>query len=191
MNVFHGWNSKNNLTSTPFIIGGYDITSQSFKYNGQIYQFYPDHAWSWTSGVGGKKKEKFIVAIELCNYGYVYKKDSKWVTSYKNTIPEEQVYDLRESTYPIKTFKGYTHYQKYFPEQIEALRKLLLYLMKKYNIKIEEGVYGTKEYWAYQSKAFDTDTSGIFHHIHSAKSGKWDMHPQPELIDMLNGLKNV
>jgi N-acetyl-anhydromuramyl-L-alanine amidase AmpD len=190
INVFDGWNANSTLVSTPFIIGGYDITSKSFKYNGKIYQFYPENAWSWTSGVGGQKKEKYIVAIELCNYGYVYKKEGKWRTSWNNIIPEDQVYSLADSPYPIKTYNGYTHYQRYFPEQIESLKKLLQYLIKKYNIKIDEGNYANPKYWQSDSTAFNVDTSGIFHHIHTAKGGKWDMHPQPELIQMLNGLRN-
>ena len=191
LGVFHGWNSTNNLTCTPYVIGGYDVYGKTSKYDGQVYQFYPDHAWSWTSGVGGKKREKYIIGIELCNYGYVYRRDEKWITSYNSTLPDDQIYNLEDSPYPIKTYKGYTHYHKYTTKQIESLRKLLMYLIKKYNIKIDEGIYAKPNYWKYSSKAMDVSTSGIFHHAHTAKRGKWDLHPQPEIIDMLNGLKNL
>ncbi|MCB1712694.1 MAG: N-acetylmuramoyl-L-alanine amidase, partial [Candidatus Riesia sp.] len=160
INVFHGWNSTDNLVSTPYIIGGYDIKDQSFKHNGKIYQFYPENGWSWTSGVGGGKKERYIIAVELCNYGYLFRRNGKWRTSWGNAIPDDQVYSLEDSPYEMKSFMGYTHFQKYFPEQIESLRKLLEYLIKRYNIRIEENIYHTKGYWNRMAKAFDVNTSG-------------------------------
>ena len=74
---------------------------------------------------------------------------------------------------------------------LRRTRKAANRLIKKYNIKIEEGIYHKPEYWKYKPSAKDTTTSGIFHHAHTVTEGKWDMSPQPILIDMLNGLKNA
>ena len=97
--------------------------------------------------------------------------------SYTGTIvPTDRV-----QTYD-KKFRGYSGFEKYTPEQIESVRQLLVFWGESYSIPLDYN----SDMWDISKKALD-GWSGVFTHA-SYRSDKSDMHPQPELIEMLKGL---
>jgi hypothetical protein len=173
--------------SIPYYIGTYVLIDS----DGTKYQLFDSNKWANHLGLRKADYEKFNISyrkldhtsigIELDNFGpliYVDKKfkpkaypDSEWV------IPEKKViiYD--------KPFRGNRIYERYSEEQMDALRDELLKLTDIYPIPLH-----------YNENMFEVNEEalrgvpGIWSHT-SVRLDKSDVHPQPELIEMLKSLK--
>jgi len=123
---------------------------------------------------------KTSIAIELDSWGYLTIKNNKYYSYTGEEVKSENVV-----IYP-NGFLGQKYYEKYYHEQLHSLEKLLLYLCNTYNI--------SKEYqcdmWSVSANAL-SGKNGIYTHISYRESGKWDNHPQPELIELLENLENI
>jgi len=120
---------------------------------------------------------KHSVAIELDSWGYLTKRGDKFY-SYANV----EVNPANVVTYN-PPFLGQKYYEKYYDKQIAALRDLLIYLCDTYKINKDYNC----DMWAVSANAL-SGKNGIYTHVSYRESGKWDCHPQPELIKMLEGL---
>ena len=80
-------------------------------------------------------------------------------------------------------YRGYKYYEKYTDKQIAALKDVLEYLTKKYDIPFEY----KEDMWDVSKDALN-GVSGIYSHT-SYRADKSDCHPQPELISMIKGEK--
>lgn len=121
---------------------------------------------------------KSSIGIELDSWGYLTFKNGKYLT-WKNTeIKPENVITHSEP------YLGYKHYEKYYPAQLAKLKLLLQYLSQAYNISL---VYNCNM-WEVSSDAL-SGKNGVWSHTSFRETGKWDVHPDPELIKMLKLLK--
>ncbi|CAG7581342.1 MAG: putative N-acetylmuramoyl-L-alanine amidase [uncultured marine phage] len=173
-------NGKPIRVATHYVIGrrsnGGDTT-----WDGKVFRAYDDNHWAWHLKAGNSKLDSESIAIEICNYGWAKKLDNgqfiNWVGS---EIPASEIVDLGEE------FRDHRYYQKYTNEQIESLRKLIIYLTEKHDIDIEHGIYN-KNWFGYDSTYLEPGQRGLRTHVHVRKN-KSDCFPQNELIDMLNSL---
>ncbi len=120
------------------------------------------------------------VAVEVCNFGQL--KNGK---NYVN-IPahESQITRLSEP------FRGYTEWHKYSDNQIESLRKLILYVANRDSINVRDGLIseirknGPFKAFEWNEDAYYGRVKGMWTHTNTMK-GKMDLFPQQELVDML------
>lgn len=130
---------------------------------------------------------KHSIAIELDSWGwlekggyttqsgkYIKKEDGKFYSYTGEEVKKEDV-----TTYP-NSFLGKKYYEKYYPKQLETLKKLLTYLTETYKISKQYNC----DMWSVSANAL-SGKNGIYTHISYRESGKWDAHPDLELIKML------
>jgi len=157
--------------------------------DGTLWQGFSSKYWSAHLGVPQSTFNKYKVknnvrnlhrhsiAIELDSWGYLTKKEEKYFSYTGAEIKPENVviYD--------GGFLGQKYYEKYYEPQIAKLKDLLVYLCDTYNIS---KVY-QQDMWGVSSNAL-AGNNGIWTHISYRESGKWDCHPQKELIEMLKSI---
>ena len=186
VNVITQWATTPEDVGTEFVISG----------DGTIYAAFPEGNWAqhlglklaylqglfkqWKKPLPANYNDtlnKQSIGIELCNYGLLtLDADKKYRTIYKTQIADASVV-----TY-AKAFRGSKYFHKYTPQQINALKELLLYLTTKYQIP---KTYQA-DMWDVSQNAL-TGNKGIYTHV-SYRNDKSDCHPQPELISMLQSL---
>lgn len=158
--------------------------------DGTIWQAFSSKYWSHHLGVPVSTFSKFKVnntstnlhkasiAIELDSWGYLSKKNDKYYSYANVEVKPENVI-----TYE-KGFLGQKYYEKYYDDQLKSLKDLLEYLCDTYKI--------SKDYkcnmWEVSADAL-SGKNGIYTHVSYRESGKWDCHPQKELIEILKTLK--
>ena len=167
---------------TEFVIGGQSIKGNNFNSDGVIVQAFPHKSWAWHLGIGRTDIHKNSVGIELCNFGWVV--DGKtWESSH---VDESQIVELKER------FRGYKYWHRYTNKQINTLKDLLLFIANRDNINLREGL----PTWIRSSgaKAFEYShgarrglVRGLLSHSNVRKD-KFDIFPQPEIMDMLMDL---
>lgn len=158
--------------------------------DGTIWQAFSSKYWSNHLGVPASTFTKFkvnnssanlhkaSVAIELDSWGYLTKKGDKFFTYANTEVKAENVI-----TYE-KPFLGQKYFEKYYTPQLEALKDLLIYLCDTYKISKEYNC----EMWEVSANAL-SGKNGIYTHVSYRESGKWDCHPDPQLIKVLQELK--
>lgn len=191
LSAINWWRQQNNGVSTFVVIAGRPESTNSKYKNGEIYQCFSSKYWAHHLGLktsqlapGGPSNltiNKQSIGIEICNWGPLQKNADGTYSAKgfggKATVPTNQVIE-----YP-NLYQGERYYQKYTPEQIESLRKLLVYLCDLY--KIDKKYKGDSMFKVTQAAL--KGENGIFTHT-SVRPDKLDCHPQPELIAMLKNL---
>jgi len=175
-----GKSNKPYRIATSYVMGRRASSNGDDAFDGKTFRCFDDKYWAYHLGIKGSKGkyDKKSIGIEVCNYGYCRVVDGKFINYVNREVPANEVVDLG------KEFRGYRYWERYTDEQIESLRKLLLYLIDKHDIDFERGIYD----WDWFEYAPDKmNESGIKTHTQSRKD-KTDMFPQQELIDMLNSL---
>lgn len=157
--------------------------------DGTIWQAFSSKYWSNHLGVPASTFTKYKVnsssnalhkasiAIELDCWGYLVKKGDKFLTYANTEVKPENVV-----TYD-PPFLGYKYYEKYYEPQLTALKDLLIYLCDTYKISKDYNC----DMWKVSANAL-AGKNGIYTHVSYRESGKWDCHPQKELIKMLEEL---
>ena len=180
--VVDSW-AKDSLgkVATEFVIGGQRCTDGRSIYDGKIIRAYPEGNQGYHIGTSGSSyMNTHSVGVELCNMGWV--KNGKTYTN--SIIRPDQIVSLKEP------FRGYMNWHKYTTKQIEALRDLLLYIANRDNIDLHTGIYkwikteGVIKAFDFHQDAYNGKVKGMLCHS-SIRKDKWDMSPQPELIDMI------
>lgn len=195
------WKQDHNKDGSPRKVGtfmcisGYKNHPSHKHTDGELVQAFSSAHWAYHLGVSSSNSlqlNKESIGIELTNWGQLkplkdgtfvpadfYKSDESSIDS-KFKITSEKVVEYKDG------FKGFNFYERYTDEQILSLKKLLLYLCKSYNITktYHEDMFG------FSQKALDGEP-GIWTHVSVRTSGKWDCHPQPELIEMLKSLEGI
>lgn len=174
--VIDYWNSNTPQIATAYVIDGD---------GGRIYEcFNPDY-WSYHLGVKGTKGalDKISIGIETCAYGPLREKNGKfyaWPNDYGTvTIPAEKVFTLQ------RDFRGFTHFEKFDDDQIISLEKLLEFLIKKYNIQVQESFDHT--WFDFDEEVINSRVPGIWSHT-TVRHDKFDLYPDNRIIEMLNRL---
>jgi N-acetyl-anhydromuramyl-L-alanine amidase AmpD len=154
--------------------------------DGEIIQGYSSKYWAYHLGCKSKffaamdlpykELDKFSIGIEICNWGQLTLKDSKFYNYVKREVSADEVCELETP------FKGYKYYHNYTDAQIESTRQLLLYWGKVYNIPLDYN----EDIFNLTPRAFKGE-AGIFTH-NSVRPDKVDIYPHPKLIEMLKSL---
>lgn len=165
-------------------------TAIIIEWNGDIIQLFSSKYWAHHLGVRASNNKALnmgSIGVELDAWGGLVKFNKKWYPALWDNKLNKFIADTRKTpikniqTYP-NTYRGFYAYEKYTDEQIESLRKLLVYWGDVYNIPLK-----------YNETMFDVSsealsgTPGIWSHT-SFRADKSDIHPQPELIEMLKSL---
>jgi N-acetyl-anhydromuramyl-L-alanine amidase AmpD len=192
--VIDWWNQDPRHIATQFVI----------QNDGKIYQLYSSKYWAHHLGVKSsflKQKgftdynsrnellNKSSIGMEITNWGGLVPDENgdmhpaKWDTNLKKyvpymkiTIPEDEVI-----TYS-KLYRGFKYFEKYSSAQIESVGRLVVYLCEKWGI---DKTY-QPDMWDVSMNAL-SGKSHIYTHC-SFRSDKSDLHPQPEMIQMLQSL---
>ena len=118
------------------------------------------------------------VQCEICNWGYLTEKNSKFYSWAGALVPAEKV------TYYPDLYKGHHWYEQYTKKEIESLENLILYHAIKDNIPVRYN----PDMWDISERAI-RGAEGVWSHT-SYRTDKSDAHPQPDLIAMLEGLED-
>lgn len=183
--VFKYWSTNPERIATCIAIGGKPKKKDTFV-DGQIVQGYPSKEWAYHLGLKESTFHKFdlpyksldrtSIGIEICNWGQLTRKNSKFYTWVNTVIPDEEVIELD------KPFRGFKYFHNYTDAQIVSVEKLLRYWGQKYNIPL-----------TYHDDIFDVNARalsgehGVFTHC-SVRFDKIDIYPHPKLIEMLKSL---
>ena len=160
--------------ATEFVLGGQSVRGNDDTYDGVMVQAFPEGNYGWHLGKNGSQKMHVnSVAIEVCNFGWI--KDGK--TYAGTSVAESQIVTLD------KEFRGYKTWHRYSDEQIEALRKLILWVGERDGIDIRAGA----DAFEWNENAYYGKVKGLWTHTNTRKD-KVDMFPQQELLDMLTSL---
>lgn len=161
------WAANPEHIATPFVIDR----------DGTIYQCYPPEYWAYHLGVKGNSAiERASIGIEICSYGMLEDKNGKLLTYTGREIAPDSSVKLDPA------FRGGVFWEKYTPQQIQALKKLLPHLLSKFNIKPQAD---RKNFWEYQNPA--TLPPGIYSHS-TVRKDKIDIFPQKELVELVYSL---
>lgn len=175
-------NPKPLRVGTSFVIGRSSSSTDEKIWDGKVLKAFEDIHWCYHLGINtsnSKELNSRSVGIEVCNYGpLTLAKDGRFFNYVNKPISEKDVVELS------KPFRGYLYYEKYTDLQLENLRKLINYLKMRWNMEIESGIYN-EEWFEYDEKWFSL--GGLRTHTQVRKD-KFDMFPQPELIQMLNSI---
>jgi N-acetyl-anhydromuramyl-L-alanine amidase AmpD len=174
-------NPKPLKVATHFVIGRKSSSSGDILWDGKVLKAFDDIYWAYHLGINKKSEDlnSKSISIEICNYGpLTQKKDGRFYNYVNKPVLDEDVVELENP------FRGFKFWEKYTDCQIESLRKLILYLKERWNIEIESGIYN-EEWFNYDEKWFSL--GGLRSHTQVRKD-KFDIFPQPELINMLNSL---
>ena len=169
--------------ATEFVLGGQSVRGNDDTYDGVMVQAFPEGNYGWHLGKNGSQKMHInSVAIEVCNFGWI--KNGK--TYAGTSVAESQIVALD------KEFRGHKTWHRYSDEQIEALRKWILWVGERDGIDIRAGLPSLiKEKGAdafeWNENAYYGKVKGLWTHTNTRKD-KVDMFPQQELLDMLTSL---
>lgn len=166
--------------------------------DGTIYQCFPEKYWAWhinVLSVGNKSMrdaklkqyrtmkhamllEKQSLGVEVCNWGPLnYDENGSFTTWAGVPFKDEKKIINYEHGFRSRNF-----YERYTDQEIESLWRLIRHWCIQYNIPT---TYNS-DMWNVSERAI-SGTPGIWAHV-SYRSDKTDMHPQPELIEMLKSL---
>lgn len=172
-NTINYWTSDPSQVATAYVIDGDSgLACQAF---------HPDY-WGWHLGVKGTngKLDKASIGIEICSYGPLVKKGNDyfaWPNNYNTKVNESNVYTLDVP------FRGYSYYYKYNDKQLENIEKLLLFLVEKYKIKVQENF--DINWLEYNPELISKCLPGIWSHSNVRKD-KFDTYPDAKLFEILN-----
>lgn len=195
-------NDSRGRIGTHFVIGGNNIRSNrpdlnQSPHNGRILQCIPDEYFAWHLGIGNTKMHRESIGIELCNFGYLEKRNNGYYTIYGHRVDDSQVIELDVP------FRGQKYWHRYSETQIESLYKLIKYCEHHFGVDVKRGIPGllngteiifpsavihNNQYFDYNENIRNGQRPGIFSHTNVIQSGKWDVSPQPLLIEMLKSL---
>lgn len=208
------WERNSNHVATPFIVGR----------RGEIFQLFSTDYWAYHLGItsellvqynAGSVTNQMLnensIGIEIDSWGglvasggYWYPAISPTVANTKATpIPIKDVIEYKGPQYP-KGFHGYYAFERYTPEQINAVKTIITALSNKWteikkNLGYVNDIYSSDNVNMWGTYDIATNKWSAVHDAYIQKPGVWthvsyipsnsDCHPQPELIDMLKSLK--
>ena len=181
--IDHWGRDSRGAVCTEFVLGGQSVKGNDDQYDGTLVQAFPEGNYGWHLGKNGSQHMHIhSVGIEVNNFGYIV--DGKTYAGTK--VVEDQIVTLD------KPFRGYKTWHRYSDTQIEALRLWILYIANRDSIDITKGlVEEVKQKGAdgfeFNEKAYYGKVKGLWTHTNTRKD-KFDMFPQPELLDMLVSL---
>ena len=179
-----GWAKDDRGTiATEFVLGGRSVKGNDDRYDGELVQCLPEGGYGWHLGKNGSQyMHTHSVAIEVCNFSYAV----NGKTYVETPITQEQLVTLPEP------FRGHKQWHAYSDKQIETLRLFILWIADRDSIEVRDGLVaeikkkGAKAF-EFNDEAFNGKIKGMWTHSNTRKD-KFDLSPQPNLIDMLLNL---
>jgi len=168
--------------ATEFVLGGRSIKGNDDRYDGELVQCIPEGDYGWHLGLGSGGSQYMhthSVGIEVCNFGPA----DNGKTYVGTPITSDQLVTLPEP------FRGHSQWHAYTDKQIETLRLFILWIAERDSINVRDGLIaeikkkGSKAF-DYNEDVFKGKIKGMWTHTNVRKD-KFDMFPQPNLIDML------
>jgi peptidoglycan hydrolase-like protein with peptidoglycan-binding domain len=166
--------------ATEFVLGGPKITNGDTRWDGELVQAFPTGGYGWHLGTGNNVMHRNSVGIEVCNFGWI--RDGK--TYVNTTVDSDQIVTLS------KPFRGFTQWHRYSDKQIQVLKDWILFIANRDNIDVRKGLpeliktQGAHAAFDFVDVKHVERTPGLWNHTNVRKD-KFDMFPQPELVDML------
>jgi len=171
--------------ATQFVLGS----------QGDFVQCYKDmDNWGWHLNVNSVKKiittqqERFLAenstSVEICNFGAVDYKNGKFYNAYDRLIDESLLIDYRTIYGNNYKFRGATHFEKYTDAQIKSLKFWIIDMLKIYGLSLSNDDRKIDESWFNFDKNAYEGKYALFTHT-NVRTDKSDLHPQPEIIQML------
>ncbi|PKP20734.1 MAG: hypothetical protein CVU04_03250 [Bacteroidetes bacterium HGW-Bacteroidetes-20] len=172
------------------------VPAYMIERNGNIHQFY-DEKYSGTHlgipaetfssrGIPYQKLDLSCIGIELDSWGFVLPHKGKF---YPAKLEDGKFVPRLDGAplinYPEQyctKYRKFEFYERYTPQQLASLEKLLTFLMAKHSIK---NTY-ISDMWDVCNRALK-GYEGVFSHT-SYRKDKFDVHPQPELVTLLKSL---
>lgn len=175
--ITHWIKSKFNI-GTCVIIGRRGDINQVFSSKWWAYHLGVPRSTYRKLGIPYKRRDMNSIGIEIDSYGGLVRNviTNKWETVYGTPIADHKVIEYPEG------YRGYYAFERYTDKQIEKVKELIIYWHYRYGIPL-----------TYHENMWETnmDALGGVHGIWSHTSyrfDKSDIHPQPELIEMLKSL---
>lgn len=186
-----GWWEKDNKpgklmrVGTSFVIGRKSIDGD-LTYDGKTYRAFKEIFWAHHLGTklaNNKTLNQKSIGIEICALGPVHKIDENTFEfrseHSKIQMPRSEVCELAQP------WRGHHYFQKYTTAQIDECERLILTMAYIFDIPIPNQQYDQS--WFELNAQAQAGQPGLWTHAH-VRSDKSDCFPQPEFIDMLNGL---
>jgi len=176
-------NDSRGAIATEFVLGGPSIKGNDDRYDGELVQCLPEGGFGWHLGDNGSRHmHTHSVAIEVCNFGYAV--DGR--TYAHSRIVPEQLVELPEN------FRGYSQWHAYSDQQLETLKRFILWIAERDSIDVRAGLVaqiGQKGAAAFEfnEEAYYGKVKGMWTHTNTRRD-KFDLSPQPRLLDMLLSL---
>ena len=173
------WKLKGEKIATAFIINR----------RGEIYQLFSTDYWAGHIGAGSKLNQRSI-GIELASWGWLKFRDGAWYPDNKNAAPIPEQDQIIYSP----PFFGFERFERYTQAQIDATRQVILAISKGHpNIDLTYrddmfGIFNPSTNQYERTPDALAGITGIWSHT-AYRLDKSDVHPQPELIQMLQGLR--
>lgn len=167
------WKADGQPVSTPLVIGR----------DGLAVQLYSSMRWAFHLGLQAanyREIEAKTIGVEIDSWGALSYKNGLYTSWTGEVVPLSDVCILDVP------HRGYKYFHRYTPQQIETVRLLLLHWNEVYGIPLD---YNEKDMFELSQNARLGKKPGIYTH-NSFRSDKTDIHPQPDMIAMLKGLKN-
>lgn len=133
------WNTDSRgKVATTYVIGGKSTTNGDSTMDGLIVQAFPESNWAislfYNPDMYQLNIEKHTISIEICNYGFVTKKNGQYLNYVNRPIPETDIIEL------AKPFRGYSFWHNYTDKQIESLYHLISKISEDNNIPLNMGM---------------------------------------------------
>ena len=174
--TFQFWTQANNKVATCVAIST----------DGTIVQGFGSEYWAYHLGLGTKHfmgqglpylpLDRSSIGIEVCSWGPITKKGTKYYNYVGKEIPADEVEELE------KPYKGYKLWHKYTDEQIASIKDLLVLWNEKYDIDLTYNA----DVWDVTKRALKNEP-GVYTH-NSVRADKADVYPCPRLIEMWQSL---
>ena len=189
IDVFNYWASNKEEVATCCVVDR----------SGTICQGFSSKYWAYHLGVRNedliaakvktyKRLDFTSIGIEIDSWGGLVKHtDKKWYPCYwdktkRKLMPYVAAGPVANVIEYKNGYRGFYAFEKYTDEQIKSVKLLLQYWNQVYNIPL-----------TYNPTMFDISSDaiqgkpGIWSHT-SVRTDKSDIHPQPEMIEMLKSL---
>jgi hypothetical protein len=169
---------------TSYVIGGPNSKTGDTSLDGVVLQAFDSNYYAWHLGSVDSYMHKHSIGIEICNFGQLTKKGNVYVTYTGAPVKENQVVDLGYK------FRGYQYWHRYSKDQIESACNLIKYLSDKHDIDYQVGLHEwltsstQQSAFEYKDNARHGEVKGLLSHSNVRKD-KFDVSPQPELIDAI------
>jgi N-acetyl-anhydromuramyl-L-alanine amidase AmpD len=174
--VYKWWAADKTKVATCVIIDRDGTVKQGFSSKFWAYHLGLGNAHFAAKKVTYRNLDKTSIGIEIIGWGWVTKKDDKFFTYVNSEVKAEDVVELD------KPFRGFRYWHKYTQAQIDAVVELLKLWNEKYKIDLTYN----DDIWDVTDRALKGE-NGVFTHC-SVRPDKFDVFPQPELIEALKAL---